>query len=234
MMMDESSPGLAHSAEDEEPFVNEDVTKLIRAWRNEKYSPELLPFAREVAEGISEVCEFVGEALEEDRSDKGLAPDDPEQVLRQKELERTKYMLRDYLRIRLWKIGRYPQHYLEPANLEKLSDAERTYLREAWELKKTFFEHRLLGALPKHKQGLDDQIDLHSMVRRPELDKQVYVKALADVGQIELPPTFSQEASATTDTLNLIVGQTYLMRYSLVRKFLVNPNHIDVPLVQLV
>ena len=32
-------------------------------------------------------------------------------------------------------------------------DAERTYLREAWELKKTFFDHRLIGALPQHKQG---------------------------------------------------------------------------------
>jgi hypothetical protein len=30
------------------------------------------------------------------------------------DLERTKYVLRDYLRIRLWKLTQWPQHYLEP------------------------------------------------------------------------------------------------------------------------
>mmetsp|Transcript_66757 Transcript_66757/g.215133 ORF Transcript_66757/g.215133 Transcript_66757/m.215133 type:complete len:233 (-) Transcript_66757:189-887(-) len=207
-----------------EAFVNRDVARLLARWRNEKYAPEVLPFDREVAENISEVLEFVGEALEEDRAEgDGQDPNDPDYCLRCVDLERVKYLLRDYLRIRLWKLAQWPQHYLEPANLQLLSDAERTFLREFWGMKRSFLEYRLLGALPATKQGLDDKMDLLEMVRRPVLDKHVYARLSADVGPIELPATSTQGPSP--EPLVLHGGNTYLLRWPLVRGLLMDPEH---------
>mmetsp|Transcript_60183 Transcript_60183/g.130518 ORF Transcript_60183/g.130518 Transcript_60183/m.130518 type:complete len:235 (+) Transcript_60183:58-762(+) len=222
----------AADAEDE-PFLNRDVIKLLSRWRNEKYAPEVLPFDGEVVENLSEVVEFVSETLEDERAEEIQDPNDPDCSLRRMDLERVKYVLRDYLRIRLWKLSQWPQHYLEPNNLRFLSDAERLWLREFWDVKKEFLDHRLLKALPLPKQGLSDTIDLLDMVRRPALDKHVYARILGDVGPVEIPPSFTQDSSGSLpEPLNLIEGRTYLLRYSLVRKFLTDLERPD--LVQLV
>eukprot|EP00927_Polykrikos_kofoidii_P079043 TRINITY_DN75837_c0_g1_i1.p1 TRINITY_DN75837_c0_g1~~TRINITY_DN75837_c0_g1_i1.p1 ORF type:complete len:239 (-),score=29.72 TRINITY_DN75837_c0_g1_i1:118-834(-) len=211
----------------DEPFVNKDVTRLFSCWRNEKYAPELLPFDREVIENIAELLQYVSETMDEERMDEDFTdPNDPDYVLRSMDLQRTRYVLRDLLRIRLWKLGKWPQHYLEPSNMALLSDAERLYLRDAWDLKAGFLEHRLLGALPEAKRGLNDTIDLYEMVRRPVLDNHVYVRITGDVGTIEIPPSMTQDSAGTQRPLNLEEGNTYLLRYSLIRKFLMEPEHM--------
>jgi len=217
--MDETGDG------EDEPFVNRDILRLFMRWQNEKYAPEVLPFDREVTENISEIMEFVGESLEEERAEgEILDPNDPDYCLRSLDLERTKYLLRDYLRIRLWKLSQWPQHYLEPANMHLLSDAERAYLREFWNMKHSFLEHRLLGALPPAKQGLDDKMDLLDMVRRPVLDKHVYVKLSENIGPLDVPSTGTQDASAP-EPLTLYEGNTYLLRWPIVREFLMDSIH---------
>merc|ERR1740138_435198 len=102
--MDSLEPDSGTQEGDEEPFVNRDVTRLYTRWQNEKYAPELLPFDKEVTENLCEVIEFVSENLEDERSADGEMPDpnDAHFVLRCVDLERVKYVLRDYLRIRLW------------------------------------------------------------------------------------------------------------------------------------
>merc|ERR1719277_2145665 len=136
-------------------------------------------------------------------------PNDAHYALRCIDLERVKYVLRDYLRIRLWKLSQWPQHYLEPANHNLLSDAERVFLRETWELKAAFFEHRLLCALPEVKRHLDERMDLLDMVRRPDTERYVYARIVADVGEIEIPPTFSQDtASQSQAPFRAELGQT--------------------------
>eukprot|EP00931_Biecheleriopsis_adriatica_P077207 TRINITY_DN50818_c0_g1_i1.p1 TRINITY_DN50818_c0_g1~~TRINITY_DN50818_c0_g1_i1.p1 ORF type:complete len:253 (+),score=50.78 TRINITY_DN50818_c0_g1_i1:37-759(+) len=209
-------------------FVNEDVERLVTRWRNEKYAPELLPFDTEVVEDMSEVLEFVADSLEEDRAEGEQDPNDPDFRLRSLDLDRMKYILRDYLRIRLWKLSQWPQHYLEPKNQSLLSAAERTFLNEYWENKKLYLENRLLSALPRNNQGLADKSDLLDMVRKPDLEKFVYVRIKADVGEIEVPPSLSgptQESSGTQKPLPLDEGNTYLLRYCLVRPFLMEAAH---------
>lgn len=213
---------------DEEDFVNPDLPMLLRMWRNEKYAPELLPFNERVVVNISEVIEFLGEELDQDRADENQDPNDPSFALRCKDLERVKYALRDYLRIRLWKLGQWPQHYLERNNVNLLSDAERTYLKEHWSHKRQFFESRLLSALPPSKQALDDKIDLLDMVRRPTLDKYIYVRFMEDVGELDVPATtLTQETGTQGSSRRETVqkGHTYLLHYSMVRPFLLDPVH---------
>merc|ERR1719235_2981283 len=99
------------------------------------------------------------DAKEEDADDSPEAPD-PEQIafrniIYATELERLRYLLRDYLRIRLFKLAEYPQHYLEPSNQIHLSEAERNYVKSMWEAQEGLFNNRFLSALPSHKMHLD-------------------------------------------------------------------------------
>jgi len=220
-----AEPGAELAAEKE---GNRDVARLFQRWKNEKLAPELLPFDREVVENISEVVEFVRETLDEERADGQVQEvTDPNYVLRCLETERIQYVLRDYLRVRLWKLEQYPQHYLDPTNLTLLSDAERLFLQQFWELTSFFFEHRLLSAMPEGKTALDSKLDCLDMVRRPNLDRHVNAKILQDLGDVDLPPTISptQESASQMKPLHLAEGQTYLLRYEIVRKFLMDAEH---------
>jgi len=211
--------------EEGEDFVNVDIVQLHRIWRNEKFAPELLHFGERVVENISELCEVVGEDLDQERAEEQQDPNDPSWVLRCVDLERTKYVLRDYLRIRLWKITQYPQHYLDPDNIKLLSDAERIFLRDYWGAKKEFFHNRLLGALPPSKQGLDDKIDLMDMIRRPVLDKYIYVRIQDDLGTLQVPNQEITQDSQGSRSEELARGRTYLLNYQTVRPFLIEEEH---------
>jgi len=210
---------------DEEVFINPDVTTLFRRWRNEKYAPEILPYDGPLIDNLCEITDFANEKIQEDlEGDESQDPNELDFVLRRIDLERVKYMLRDYLRIRLWKVTQYPQQYLEPAHSELLSSAERIFLRNYWDAKSEFLKFRLLGAMPVSKQKLDDKIDLLDMVRRPKLDSHVYVRVVKDVGRVEVPPTFTQESPTSAEPLDLGEGETWLLRYSVVRRFLIDPE----------
>lgn len=204
---------------------NKDVVTLYTRWQNEKYAPELLPYDAEVVDNISEVLEFVLELLEEDREDDAREPGDSDLHLRGHDLERVRYVLRDYLRIRLWKISQWPQHYMESAHMAFLSEAEKSFLREYVDLKTTFFEHRLLCVFPVSKKGLDERFDQLEMIRRPDLDKHVYCRVVGDIDPIDVPPTFSQGTPTPQEPLALNVGQKYLLRYSIIRKYFVSKEH---------
>eukprot|EP00428_Durinskia_dybowskii_P043520 CAMPEP_0170281118 /NCGR_PEP_ID=MMETSP0116_2-20130129/40578_1 /TAXON_ID=400756 /ORGANISM="Durinskia baltica, Strain CSIRO CS-38" /LENGTH=251 /DNA_ID=CAMNT_0010532459 /DNA_START=42 /DNA_END=797 /DNA_ORIENTATION=- len=225
-------PGLGDD-DPESGAGEEDFTALRRAWSNEKYAPELLPFNERAVLHVSEVVEFITSDLDEERGDEDQDLNDPSRVLRTAELERIKYVLRDYLRIRIWKLTQWPQHYLDSANISFLSVAERSFLREYWGNKRKFFETRLLSVLPPAKKGLADRIDLLDMVRKPILDKTVYVRVHEDIDLV-LPSTSPDQQSTTQPSAGATgsgtrfgAGQTYLVPYAVVRPFLVEREHAD-------
>jgi hypothetical protein len=133
-------------------------------------------------------------------------------------------VLRDYLRIRLWKLTKWPQHYLEPGNLDVLSDAERVFLREFWEAKKGFLENRLLEALPPAKRLLDEKTDLLDMVRRPNLEKHVFARITGEIPKLT-PSASPSTQGSDAEPLELASGQTYLIRYAVIREFLIDSAH---------
>jgi len=161
-------PGPEEGAGEAEEFVNEEYEHLVRRWRNEAFAPEILPFDEDMVSNMTEANQYLSEALfaeAQEMEDGGLDPMDS--TIRSIDLDRVKYWLRDYLRIRLWKLMQWPQHYLKFENQERLSEAERVFLREHWSAKQDFLAAHLLNYLPEQKQQLDEKTDMMDMVRTP-------------------------------------------------------------------
>jgi hypothetical protein len=218
-----SNIGSVDDAEKNEPWIHKGFETLMRRWRNETFAPEILPFDLQTIEDYTEATELVSEVLHEDRMEaESQDANDPDFNIRCMDHERVQYVMRDYLRQRLWKLQQWPQHYLEMDNIEVLSEAERVFLREIWDAKKVFLQTRLLDALPPAKQALDDNIDIVGMVRRPNLDAHVYARIKDDIPSIEVSPSLSTQGSEPPEPLRLVNGQTYLIRYSLIRNYMVD------------
>jgi len=64
------------------------------------------------------------------------------------ELERVKYMLKSYLRARLFKIERFLLYLVEKDQASLLSEGEMAYAWSLYEGKKTHFNQVLLNKLP--------------------------------------------------------------------------------------
>jgi len=216
----------AEEEKENEPWIHQGMEQLVRRWKNEKYAPEILPFDQQNVEDLSEAIEFVNEILHEERAEGSL--EDPtcaiDYSLRSIDYERVKYVLRDYLRIRLWKLTKWPQHYMEEGHIEVLSPAERHFLREFWDAKQGFLHNRFLDALPPTKQPLDQKLDLLDMVRRPNIEKHVYARITGEIPKINPTPSPSTQGSERTEPEPLVLsnGQTYLIRYSQIREFLMD------------
>lgn len=222
-------------------FENTDIGRLRQMWRDEKYAPELLPIDNIVIDNINEQLDWredeIRDDQEEDLDDTPEAAADPDRVASVKtiwaiELDRLRYILRDYLRLRLWKLAEYPQHYLEKSNQMLLSEAERIYVKGMREAQEGLIHNRLFCALPVHQRRLDTQEDLHDLVRRPDLDRSVYIKVLQDIGfGISVSVTQSTQDSDTTPSgtrqqdIQLMPGHTYNLKYKYIRQLLINPEH---------
>jgi len=232
--MEDNLPEDTGGPVDGEPQIEESpLPELIRRWRNEKYAPELLPCDKVLIKETQEVMDFVQEGLQEECGAGSAATpeqsvDQADLAVREVELQRVRYVLKDYLRLRLWKLCQWPQHYLEKENIDLLSDAERTFLRDFWANKEKFFQDRLLQYFPaEHYRKLDSQLDMFSMIRRPEMEKHVYARIMKYVGTINVPPTYSQSENTSGEqasTLTLDEGSTYLLQWSVVRKFFFDPQ----------
>ena len=64
---------------------------------NERFSPEVLPYASELVADLMELCEGQMASVEDER-------DHFKRMIYSQDIERVKYALRVYLRIRLWKV----------------------------------------------------------------------------------------------------------------------------------
>merc|ERR1719387_265483 len=172
-----------------------------------------------------ELVEYISESLQVEQEEDGELMSLMNHTIRAVDIDRVKYWLRDYLRIRLWKLTQWPQHYREPERQGLLSDAERTFLHEYWRAKESFLKAHCLQYVPETKQRLDQKTDLQDMVRRPQLDSFVFVRVLKHVGPVTLPPTFSQSQDSSSSTDELQEGNTYLVTYVAVRHLLMEPEH---------
>lgn len=75
------------------------------------------------------------------------------------ELERVKFMLKSYLRTRLFKIERHLIYLIEEDQAHLLSEEEMTYAWNLYEQKKSLFDKQFFAPLPKHVNPFNDAVN---------------------------------------------------------------------------
>jgi GINS complex subunit 4 len=132
-----------------------------------------------------------------------------ESVIYQMDLDRAKYVLTDYLRMRLKKIQKFV-FYLTSSNelLSRLSAAEVKFAKSYLKIAMGHFEKSVLQHIPERYRNLKESI---ATVPRPNLDAFVFFKVNEDVGEIS--------CVGSDETVDLLQGETKVMRYKDIRPY---------------
>ncbi|XP_072974661.1 DNA replication complex GINS protein SLD5 isoform X2 [Typha angustifolia] len=175
-----------------------DVDLLKRVWRNEKESPEILRFESELVHRAREQIQLL------------------------MDLDRTLYLLRSYLRIRLQKIEKYMIHIAKTNLWNLLSEQEQKFAKRCTDIMEKHLEQSVLSRLPYGyqsilKQSISSEED--DMVPEPQVDTFVFCKAKCDIGAIQLDDTGGE-------ILDLVADDLYVLRYKSI-KGLVESGQID-------
>ncbi|KAF5950871.1 hypothetical protein HYC85_012864 [Camellia sinensis] len=172
----DSGSGEGSMMDDYESLISTtDAELLKRSWRNEKAAPEILQFELSLEETV------------EESMTSGV---DPLTVsLYQMDLDRTQFLLRSYIRIRLQKIEKYMAHIHKTTELwNRLSKQEQKYAQRCIEDLKEHFEKSVLSKLPDcYKFSLKQSVirEEDDMVPEPQLDTYVICRAKRSLGAFQ-------------------------------------------------
>ncbi|KDO26986.1 hypothetical protein SPRG_07699 [Saprolegnia parasitica CBS 223.65] len=165
-----------------EESLNEDVDKLREAWVNELNAPEILDFKVELLSDMVEQVQNQQEYVEEIARDQANMTEERafSNKLYQMEIDRIKYMIASYLRIRLSKIEQHTRHVLA-SSMDRLSSAEIEYATKYLEMLDGHFHDLVLAKFPVEQRKLDAD----EMIDAPDLDTFVFCESKEDLGQVQ-------------------------------------------------
>jgi GINS complex subunit 4 len=200
-------------------FLNQDYVALRRAWVNEKRAPELLPYEFRTVENIVKIHRPQWTLINARQAQWAAGRDTHIRDLLIMEADRVEYMLKSYLRFRLFKIQKYARHYLSDIRRDSLmSPAEIQFASNIVSITETTFKSLFLRYLPQgddYFQSLTASEDPGGdMVRRPRLDRAVFIRVNDHIGTI---PTGTGDETATLEK-----GHDYMIRYDLIRNFVLD------------
>jgi GINS complex subunit 4 len=215
--------GTTSSSQRENPtpsaFLNQDYVALRRAWVNEKRSPELLPYEFRTVENIVKIHRPQWTLINARQAQWAAGRDSHIRDLLIMEADRVEYMLKSYLRFRLYKIQKYARHCLgDPRRDSLLSPAEIRFASNIVSITENAFKSLFLRYLPQgdeYFQSLTASDDPGGdMIRRPKLDQTVFVRVNEHIGTIS--------TGNGDDTATLEKDHDYMIRYDLIKDFLLD------------
>ncbi|KAG6548523.1 hypothetical protein Mapa_010011 [Marchantia paleacea] len=195
--------------------LRSDVDLLRRVWQNEKCAPEILPYEATLVERVREQIQLM-ENIEAFATE---IKDDLMLSLYRMDVNRTLFLLRSYLRARLYKIEKFPIHIVDNAELwDRLSEHEQEYTNKYCEILAKHFEQTVLIRLPDQYGSMLKQTSLASeendMITQPQLNTFVFCRSRGAIGSFQLDDKGDEAVDLMTDDL-------YILRYKPVRKLLV-------------
>ncbi|THH14749.1 hypothetical protein EW146_g5628 [Bondarzewia mesenterica] len=135
-----------------------ELQQLIRHWMNERHAPDILPGQEVVLSKMLDHIRRQSEIVLLLRSDPDTSEDEHFRImLAQTEIERVKFIVRSYLRIRLHKIEKYARYIAATPEIQtRLSQTEVNHAKRYAKLTEDHFHISVLRSLPEHQQSLDD------------------------------------------------------------------------------
>lgn len=177
----------------ENMITDEMYGTLHRRWLEEQHSPELLPFDEELVQDLKLKLEKKQDELDEKTSEipdysttanRGAGADSHAVHLlmtdiEQQDLDRVKFVLADWLNVRIQKIEAFALYYYNknknqqdgttPASqqTDRMSQTERDYLEQYWALERRVFEVTVTDHMPS---GVDrwNKLDSRNMIDEPD------------------------------------------------------------------
>jgi GINS complex subunit 4 len=199
-----------------------DVSRLKRAYVNEKCAPEILPFEHDLMRRVTESVDAQESTVAASRAAAGSgtssATDDLTAHVYHAELNRIRFLMRAYYRARLRKIETHAVHCLkEPDVLERLSDLEQRYASDYANIVEEHFSS-VLGQMPEGYESMVQQIieedGAFDMVPEPNMDAHVFLRARERRMNLMLDP---DDPENTTD---LKKDEIAMIRYRFIKKLM--------------
>jgi len=187
---------------DEIMTAGEVLKKLEEVWLNEKFAPDLLETQSQLVDCMLEQITEMEENIQRARKN------DFKIHIHRMEIDRIRYILSSYLRIRLHKVEKYCGKLLEDeANgAEKLSPEELQYAKEYKENLDGHLKNVACQHMPQNLQSLDPK----QTNRHPLLDKYVFLLVNEDTQGIMVEDDTSEGGE---EILDLERGEQHIMRY---------------------
>ncbi|KAJ8871778.1 hypothetical protein PR048_028118 [Dryococelus australis] len=195
---------------DEEPITAEKVLEALEeAWLNEKFSPELLQHRTDLVDCMMEQIAQMEENLNR------LNRNDFRVVVHRMELDRIRYVITSYLRIRLEKIELYTAHILEEDNKRSsddsyLSPAEFRFATDFLASLEGNFRQLALRHMPTNMQNFDKA----KMLVRPNIASFVFLRSKQDVGGVVV----EGDVENRDEEIDLEEGSQHIMQYKTVQE----------------
>ncbi|XP_070541185.1 DNA replication complex GINS protein SLD5-like [Ptychodera flava] len=205
-MADQDNNDDYDSEEEVEMTAADVLEKLEEAWLNEKFAPDLLESKSELVECMLEQIQQMEENLQ--RCKKG----DFRIIIHRMEIDRIKYIISSYLRIRLEKIEKYVHRILDEEfnrgddTVSKLSNEEFVFAKEYAENLESHLKTVAMKHMPPNLQNLDKE----KTAPRPNLDSYIFFKVNEDQEGVLVEEETDEHEN---EVINLEKSAQHIMRY---------------------
>ncbi|XP_055550640.1 DNA replication complex GINS protein SLD5 [Wyeomyia smithii] len=172
---------------------------LQRAWLNEKFAAQILPYEEAIVDMVMSQLVYMEENLASTNKNEMLY------ITHRMEVERIRYVLASYHRCRLQKIEEYAYHILQeeskrPPNAKRLSAGEQRFAADFYESVENHFNQLAVRHMPQNHQH-----DEHVRKVVPNVDCHVFIRAKENVADFAI--------SADHETINIAAGSIHMFKY---------------------
>ncbi|KNH08468.1 hypothetical protein XU18_1037 [Perkinsela sp. CCAP 1560/4] len=191
------------------------MSAMHMLWHNERVCFDILPYDKEVVEGVIREINEREEAAQGKPLPDTTLPFNPFDVILY-ELSRAKYVMADYLRIRLEKISACIHTLLgDEVRLRRLSPQEKQWATTYAQIEHTCMLENGLANLPVSLRRLTPNPPLgegSEIHVEPPKHHYVFVRVLQHVGQYDIGGTIQE----------LSKGDLYVLQYAVVESLLLS------------
>lgn len=197
---------------DEEPITAQKVLRTLQeVWLNEKFSPELLQHQSDLVDCMLDQIQQMEENLRK------LKKNDFRVVIHRMELDRIRYMVTDYLRIRLNKIEQYAIHILEQETSRNPEDAylsppEHKFAREYLAHMEDHFRLIALRHMPSNVQDFDKT----KMAVIPNISSHIFLRAKQNISGVVI----EGDSENRDEEVDLEENSQHIMQYKPIADYL--------------
>jgi hypothetical protein len=153
------------------------ILNLQRVWTNEKFSKDLLKYEEDFISEVKDLLEKKTNDLERLNSSHSTQAKDDAEIL-ELDLDRIKFLIKDYLRIRLSKIDKYIYYIIKNDLNYLLSKTEFEFAYELFKLKKDYFNKGLIKKINESFNDFKPYPKNEEMLVAPPMNSYVCFKSV--------------------------------------------------------